>query len=317
MKLSVIIPVYNVEIYLKNCVDSILKQTYRDLEVILIDDGSTDNSSLICDELAKTDERVIVIHKNNGGVSSARNKGLEIASGELITFVDSDDTLDTEMYEALVKLFTDNDIDIAHCSYKRIDETGTKCIGNSGKLFLHTREEGLECLISGKLFVGGMWNKIYKSKIAKNIRLDENLIINEDVLYNIKAFNNAKSTAFLDKSFYNYYVRKESSATNTTKAIRKARDFVYVSKYIYENITDEELVPVTTNKYANLLCNLYRTEKDKDKRRVVKKELFTLNRNIMYSNNRISVYLIKFFPVLYKLIYCIYDKIRVPNWDVK
>lgn len=317
MKLSVIVPVYNVEEYICECINSIICQTYKDLEIIIIDDGSTDNSGAICDEFANKDSRIKVFHKANNGVSSTRNTGIELSTGELITFVDSDDTLDCEMYETLVSIIINNNVDIAHCSYKRIDGSEIKKIGDSGKLIVQDRTEGLECLISGRLFVGSMWNKIYKKELIKNIRLREELVINEDVLFNIQAFDLAQSSGFIDKCLYNYFVRTASSATNTTKAIIKARDSAFVSEYIYYKITDKPLVRSTTNRYVNLLCNLYRVEKDLNKRQKIIKKMFSVNKDILDKNNKVSIYLIKYAPPIYKLIYTAYDRIRIPNWDVK
>ena len=102
-KISVIVPVYNVEQYLERCVDSIINQTYTNLEIILVNDGSTDNSGKLCDELAKKDERIRVIHKENGGLSDARNRGIDEAESDLVGFIDSDDYIDSDMYEVLLK----------------------------------------------------------------------------------------------------------------------------------------------------------------------------------------------------------------------
>lgn len=120
--ISVIIPVYNVEEYLERCVNSVLKQTYNDLEIILVDDGSTDNSGKICDELKNKDDRIIVIHKENQGLSASRNIGIEKATGEYITFVDSDDYILEDMYETLYKNLIRNDADISMCKYQYVKE---------------------------------------------------------------------------------------------------------------------------------------------------------------------------------------------------
>lgn len=117
MKISVIVPVYNVEEFLVKCVESITNQTYRDLEIILVDDGSTDNCPMLCDTLAKSDERIRVVHKPNGGLSSARNAGLDIMTGDYVAFVDSDDFIHPQMYEVLLNILAYNDADIAGCQY--------------------------------------------------------------------------------------------------------------------------------------------------------------------------------------------------------
>ncbi len=121
MKLSIIVPVYNVEKYLHKCVDSILSQTLTDFECILVDDGSTDNSSVICDEYAAKDPRIVVIHKQNGGLSSARNTGLDISQGDYIGFVDSDDWIEPEMYMYMYTYANDNSCDMMCCQCRRVN----------------------------------------------------------------------------------------------------------------------------------------------------------------------------------------------------
>lgn len=127
MKLSIIVPVYNVEPYLRRCVDSILNQTFSDFELILVDDGSPDSCGAICDDYAARDRRIKVIHKANGGVSYARNEGLDIAQGEYIGFVDSDDYIHPKMYEILVGVIEREQVDLVQCGYQRVcpEETTT------------------------------------------------------------------------------------------------------------------------------------------------------------------------------------------------
>ena len=118
--ISVIIPVYKVEKYLKRCVESVQKQTFKNLEIILIDDGSPDSCGEMCDEMSKMDSRIKVVHKNNGGLSDARNAGIEIASGKYVVFVDSDDWLDLDMIDLLYRILKQYDADFAECSYRNI-----------------------------------------------------------------------------------------------------------------------------------------------------------------------------------------------------
>lgn len=119
-KISIIVPIYKVEIYLRKCVDSIVNQTYKNIEILLIDDGSPDNCGIICDEYAKKDERIKVIHKKNGGLSDARNYGIEASSGDYIMFVDSDDYISKDMCEILLKKALENNADIVSCNFKEI-----------------------------------------------------------------------------------------------------------------------------------------------------------------------------------------------------
>ena len=156
MKISVIIPVYNVEPFLPACLDSVLAQTHRDLEIILVDDGSADSSGAICDRYAGMDPRIRVIHQENGGVSLARNRGLELATGELISFIDSDDTLEPDMYEQLVHHMQTHGADISHCGYKHLVRDEVRLINDTKQIRPQTREEALECLVSGRLFSGSL-----------------------------------------------------------------------------------------------------------------------------------------------------------------
>lgn len=125
MKISVIVPVYNCAPYVERCIHSIMAQTHTDLEIICVDDGSTDGSSQLLDKLTMEDPRIHVIHQSNAGVSAARNAGIDIATGDLITFVDSDDAIEPDMYEILLPYFSDESVDIVHCGYKRIRPDGS------------------------------------------------------------------------------------------------------------------------------------------------------------------------------------------------
>lgn len=118
--ISIIVPIYNVEKYLPKCIESIINQTYTDLEILLIDDGSTDNSGLICDKYASIDNRIRVIHKKNGGLSDARNVGLDICKGKYISFIDSDDYIELTMYEKMIKIMINQKVDIVSCNYNHI-----------------------------------------------------------------------------------------------------------------------------------------------------------------------------------------------------
>ena len=211
MKISVIIPVYNVENYLEKCINSIINQTYKDLEIILVDDGSTDSSGKICDDYSKKDDRIIVIHKNNNGVSSARNDGLRKATGDYVVFPDSDDYIDSNMYKDMLEQFKDT-IDLVCCGYyindsKKNDKKHEKIINN--KL-------SMEYLMGDDYYKGYVWNKMYKMQIIKKINLffNENITICEDLLFNTIYINNIRKSVFLDKQYY-YYLIRSSSAYNS------------------------------------------------------------------------------------------------------
>ena len=200
--ISVIIPVYNNEKYLEKCLESVLAQTYANIQVIAIDDGSTDMSGEILDQYAMKDSRIEVYHNQNSGVSLARNCGITYAVGEFITFVDSDDTLEPDMYKNLLQQFDKDTIDIVHCGYKKIQLDGTsKVILGTNQRYFFDCEYGLTHLLKGDLFTGALWNKIYRRSILSGINFDKNISINEDVLFNFYAFKKARNSIFIDKPY--------------------------------------------------------------------------------------------------------------------
>lgn len=218
--LSVIIPVYNVEEYLVRCVESILNQTYRSLEVILVDDGSPDNSGRICDALAQKDSRVRVIHKENGGLSSARNAGMDAATGEYITFVDSDDWLEADGYAHLMELLLRHQVKLVCGGNYDVDgETGNKTLG-----LTPAKEE----VLSAEEFVGRMFlwqgcdssacDKIYHRELLANFRYPEGRVC-EDVAVTYKIVLQTDRVALSDRPFYNYFHRDGSITISTAAEI--------------------------------------------------------------------------------------------------
>lgn len=195
--ISVIIPVYNSAPYLEQCLNSVLSQTYPNLEVICVDDGSTDISKHIIQKFVEEDSRVILVSQPNSGVSTARNAGLDIAHGEYITFVDSDDEIEPDMYETLLDLLLRYKADIAHCGYKKMHLDGTvKDVLGTGELLVQDSSEASKCLITGQHFVGSPCTKLYKQELFSNIRFVPELKINEDVLVNAQLFNRAQKIVF-------------------------------------------------------------------------------------------------------------------------
>ena len=211
--ISIIIPVYNVEKYLEDCLNSVVNQTYKNLEIILIDDGSTDNSGKICDLYAKKDNRIVVIHKENAGVSSARNVGLKIAKGLYIGFVDPDDYIAEDMYEILYQNIIKNDYNISVCKYSRItDRNFNKLSENrNNKSIVLNMCESMYYMLSPEFgYDCSVWNKLYKKDIIKNF--DEKIIVGEDLWYNFKIFmqDNNKTIFYVAEKYY-YYNRLDSA----------------------------------------------------------------------------------------------------------
>ena len=217
--ISVIIPVYNVEKYLSQCVESILAQTYRNLEILLIDDGSPDNCPSLCDEYKQRDERIRVVHKQNGGLADARNCGLDIANGNYISFVDSDDWIEETTYEEMMAFVSQFDADIVCCAASRVrgEEEVELCFSyyETGTV-LSGREVTKEILLDkiGSQVVKGL----YQKKCWDQVRFPIGRLY-EDIPTTYKAFSSADKVAFLNKPFYKYRVNEES-ISHTAKPIK-------------------------------------------------------------------------------------------------
>ena len=212
--ISIIIPVYNVQDYLRECLDSVCGQTYRNIEIILIDDGSTDDSGNICDEYAQKDSRIIVNHKNNDGVSKARNNGMDIAKGKYISFVDSDDWIDRCYCEVLLNKAVALAADIVACSL--IGEDGTnKCTvdgltDSSGEMRrVNLVDEKFEFF--RWYSINGPFCKLFKRDLVEKIRFDESLCVGEDLVFYIQALKNAKLCEAIAFPLYHYRIREGSA----------------------------------------------------------------------------------------------------------
>lgn len=212
--ISVIVPVYNVEEYLPKCLDSIINQTYKNIEIIIVNDGSTDKSGIICDEYANKDIRIKVIHKENGGLSDARNRGIDIANGDYIGFVDSDDYIAEDMYEYLYDFAVENDLDVAMCSSCDVYKDKIIRPKNFKSIILEDKEKIIE-----NIFVNqhggsgiGVWNKLFKYNVIKNIRFDFGKTY-EDVYFALKWIGNTNKFG-RDSEVKYYYVQREESITH-------------------------------------------------------------------------------------------------------
>ena len=216
--LSIIVPVYDVERYLPKCIDSILAQTFTDFELILVEDGSPDNCPALCDAAAAKDARIRVIHQKNRGLSAARNAGLDAARGEWIGFVDSDDYIAPEMYEALYKAVQSTGADLALCDYAEVDETGAPCpkmhVSLSG-----TELTGRELLKKASgLMVQLAWNKLYRRAIFAQLRYPEGKL-NEDLFLIPDVCLQIQKAVVVQKELY-YYVQRGNSIMGKSKTLR-------------------------------------------------------------------------------------------------
>ncbi|MHC8523483.1 glycosyltransferase family 2 protein [Rossellomorea sp. H39__3] len=207
-KISVIVPVYNVEDYLENCIKSILQQTYSNLEILLVNDGSTDSSLDICNEYALLDNRIKVYNKKNMGVSAARNYGIEKSTGAYIGFVDSDDWIEPEMFERLYKIIEEKNTEI--CVLKNIYRDSQKFnITNIGSEVV-TKQRAIKELLSYN-FPASLWTSLYKKSLIAEIRLSEDTFHLEDLEFQFKAICAANTVSLCDTPLYNYRTRSGSA----------------------------------------------------------------------------------------------------------
>lgn len=234
---SIIVPVYNAELNLRDCLNSILSQTYENIEVIIVDDGSTDRSKSICEEYAKLDSRVILISQKNSGPSGARNLGINVSNGEYIQFVDSDDILEQNMTRNLVGALNENN-QLVICGAKVVNFKNKSIIGvfsppndgeyNVSKFLDHFGEFFVSSLINP------LWNKLYKTEVIKKnqIRFIENINMGEDLLFNLEYIGLCKSICVIKDQLYNYLLfNNENSLTGSYK-----KDFFENQQMLYQNI---------------------------------------------------------------------------------
>ena len=271
-KISIIVPIFNTGEYLHKCINSILSQKLEDIELILVDDGSSDNSGKICDEYAKIDSRVKVIHKKNEGVSIARNTGISIAQGEYVGFVDSDDWIEPDMYDKLYNLALSNDCDIVMCDAvtkydEKSDEPDT--IMQLKEDVLLKKEDIYPKLLCE--IAGSAWRCIYKRKILvdNDIIFPPNVPFSEDRIFNILAMGYAKSIYYTKTPFYNRYMRKGSAVNkyykNMIELVLKARtgilnvlDMAWNGLESYKTQYENQTLNLT---YAAINNEFYKTAK--------------------------------------------------------
>lgn len=252
-KITVIVPIYNAEKNIEKCVNSILNQTYSNLEVILINDGSKDKTEEICKNLAKKDNRIKYFYKENSGVSATRNLGLDKVTGDFISFIDSDDYIENDMYEIMLNKIDDSEIVICdYCEVNNDNEFKTdteiemkeKVFDNLDDLILNIDNKKIN------RYVNPPWNKLIKTDIVKkqNIRFDSRISLGEDLLFNLQCMKVAKKLQIVDKKLYNYSINTEGLGL-------KKRD---VNEYVNNSIKlINELINLSndTNKIGNILLN--------------------------------------------------------------
>ena len=245
--ISVIIPVYNVEKYLSECLDSVVNQTYKNLQIILVDDGSTDFSGKICDEYAEKDNRITVVHQKNAGAGAAKNTGLELIDGEYFSIIDSDDYIELDMYEKMVNSLEKYNVDIVQCLFRNVfvnDSFDRKYKIKSNYPKVLTSKRFLkEYLYDWKYAIFA--NKVFKSSLLKDIRFPVGRKI-DDEFFTYKLVCNAKKVVNIDNILYNYRMRKTSVMNeNDTDRLIYDRIDCFIERYNYVS----DIYPSLKKKY--------------------------------------------------------------------
>ena len=255
---SVIVPVYNIADYVEKCVQSIVSQTYTNLEILLIDDGSTDGSSNVCDELSLIDPRIRVIHKDNGGVASARNRGIQEAKGDYLSFIDGDDYIDADMIESLVELSITKKADIAYCRYRYITEN-LNTDSRSDEKPIITVCSGIEavryCLLHKPGFDLYAWDGLYSKSVICEFLKD---VLYEDQVFTVEVMLKSTTVVSISTKKYNYCIHENSLTTGSTMH-QKVDDWGKVIDILYDQLKelDKETIEAFNNRclrnYIDLL----------------------------------------------------------------
>lgn len=317
--LSIVVPIYKVEKYLNKCVDSILGQTFTDFELILVDDGSPDRCGEICDYYEKKDKRVKVIHKENGGLSSARNAGINVAIGEYIGFVDSDDYIEPFMYECLIESLQKNNCLLAVCAINYVFEDGKNiCRVEGEKDRVFNFSEAILEMNTYHLFDMGAWSKVYHKSLFHNLRFPVGKL-SEDFYIMYKIFDRAQKISYVATPCYNYLQRQNSISRNT----KINHDFEYAAKEQMEYLEMKypELTVLGHTSYASAALTVYdfyiknhvkcSKEQLKHFEKIVKENYVYISKaDYLSKTKKIQFALFKINPILYKGIFLIYRKYR-------
>ena len=313
-KISVIVPVYKVEKYLNRCVDSIIKQTYKNLEIILVDDGSPDRCPEICDEYAKQDNRVKVIHKKNGGLSEARNFGIDVATGEYIAFVDSDDYINEKMYDIFISELESNNSDIVIGNFKSFDDNSN--IKNKNietyKVENLTNLEALKnmCTGGGTIYTVA-WNKLYKKALFDEIRYPVGKI-HEDEFITYKLIYNSSKITYLDTELYYYYQRADSiMGSKMTPRNLSVLEALEERAEFFENNQLENLLDYNDRVLFFVLLKLYNGFRFQRNNKIYKELRLKIsklyksikNQKSLKLKNKIKYMLANYVPEIFCLIY--------------
>lgn len=307
--ISVIVPIYNMEKYLNKCVDSILNQTYSNIEILLIDDGSTDLSANICDEYMKIDSRIKVFHKKNGGLSDAKNFGIKKATGKYVAFVDSDDWIENNMYENMYYKLKDTKSNIVICGRYIEYENGKKKEWYNKNEIIMNKEQSLIYLNSFYNFDMASWDKLYEKSLFDNIVFPHGKKC-EDAYTTYLLFNKSEKVTYIPKCFYHYFQRNGSISRNKTINM----DYIYAAEEQLEFFKKEypHLIYIAETNLAFCIKSIFQVSIERKlqltdefnirKREAKKYYKSILNNKYITMKKKLTYTLFAFFPMLYKVL---------------
>ncbi|MCT2160841.1 glycosyltransferase family 2 protein [Granulicatella adiacens] len=311
-KISIIVPVYNVEQYLERCVESLMSQSYKNIEILLINDGSTDNSGKLCDEIAKRDSRITVYHKENGGLSDARNYGVDKATADFVGFVDSDDYVDEDMYEVLLSNLLKYDAEISFCRLYDVYNDQVLKDESKNEPYLMTSEEAIKMVLEAKIFSVTAVNKLYKKSLFNQIRFEKGKIA-EDAFLMVDLLSRCQKIAATEVHKY-YYMHRENSITTqkfTPKFLNVIEAYEKNAKIVAEKYPNLQYQADTRIcwAYFYVLDRLLKDEAYKDSaleaqliQNLKKYKKFILGNSLFNNKRKLSFLLLLIHKNLYKII---------------
>lgn len=321
-RISVIVPAFNVRPYLSRCLESLCGQTHQNLEIIVVDDGSSDGTGELLDRWAIQDKRILAIHQPNGGVTCARYAGLERASGAYIGFVDGDDVAEADMFEMLLSDAKRYHADIAHCGYQMVFPDGhIDYYHGTGKTLEQNRKKGLMDLLEGTMIEPGLCNKLYHRPLVEQLlqdpRMDKTIRINEDLLMNFLLFSYAQKSVFRDACKYHYMLRKGSAATSKPQPYKFLDPQRVAELLCKETVEDPQQYSAALCRYVRVLIgNTMQTEYPEISKealgRLKQQQALGLFRNLPVKE-RCMAQLVANAKPLYRMIRWGYEKITKIN----
>lgn len=314
MLISIVVPIYNVEKYLNKCVDSLINQTYKNIEIILVDDGSTDSCPQICDEYIQRDNRIKVIHKKNGGLSSARNVGIKEANGSYLLFVDSDDYIEYNTCKELIECLKKENVDIIQFKKRVFSENEIlNDIENASTNYLdykvYSNIEAYDIYMNNGEFTREAWDKLYSKNLFNDIEYPVGRLA-EDLATTYKLITKAKKIGLLNRELYNYLVRKNSIMGQKSIKLMEDTCRAHLEIYNFNEIYNKKYLKNSITNYYNNLVKLYcrlhmeNIEQNIDKINEIKQILDSIRIKELNAKGQIVYILLKFNKSLFfKMIY--------------